>query len=104
MSVFCEIGASLHLSHTFCMLTLNGRCTRSNFGALDASLASTATRSCAWPGGAGANPRAIKCLYPRYPHPITPVPPVPGVNLNVLYTEATAAEKADHFLPLLCGM
>lgn len=98
MSVSCEIGAPLHLSHTFRMLILNGRCTvRRNYGVPDAELASTMISSCAWPGGAAANPRAIKRLSPKYPHPITLVPPVSGVNLNVRHTEATTAEKADQF-------
>jgi hypothetical protein len=75
MSVSCEIDAALRLSLTFRMLTLNGRCiVRRNYGMPDASLASTTTRSCAWPGGASANPS----------------------NSNVHHTEATTAETADH--------
>jgi hypothetical protein len=98
MSVSCGIGASLYLSHTFRMLILNGRCTvRRNYGVPDAELVSTMISSCVWPGGAAANPRVIKCLSPRYPHPITLVTPVLGVNLSVRHTEATTAEKTDTF-------
>jgi hypothetical protein len=94
-------------------LTLNRRTAQRSYGVLDASLAFTSTtRSCAWPGGAGAHSGVTKFLFLTHHLPLSwhyHLPPqafgslpIPSTDTSILDSDISD-DELSHNISFRCA-